>query len=138
MKRFLYVLVQCTWGLPQTLAGAVIYLLYGRGERQSFHGAAATFWKHRSSVSLGAFVFVAGSPYEARERTLVHEYGHTIQSLFLGPLYLFVIGLPSILWAGLPVFEKRRRAKGISYYSLYTERWANYLGENVTGEKSME
>lgn len=40
-------------------------------------------------------------------------YGHTIQSLILGPLYL-------------------------SYFSFFTEKWANYLGEQVTGEKSME
>jgi len=32
---------------------------------------------------------------EIEQRTLVHEYGHTIQSIILGPLYLLIIGIPS-------------------------------------------
>ena len=43
----------------------------------------------------------------------------------LGPLYLIIIGIPSISWAGLrrliPTLKK------INYYSLYTESWANKL-----------
>ena len=31
-----------------------------------------------------------------------------------------------------------RKTEGISYFSFFTERWANYLGERVTGQKSME
>ena len=55
----------------------------------------------------------------------MHEYGHSIQSKILGPLYLLVIGLPSIIWAGL--FEKYRNKHKISYYSFFTEKWANKL-----------
>lgn len=149
MKRFLYVLLQFTWGAPQSLVGAVLYLLHGRDEHLNFHGAAATMWGHRSSVSLGAFVFAAKETYfnekvnrehsqkELNQRLLVHEYGHTIQSLILGPLYLIVIGMPSLLWAGLPICAKMRRDKGISYYSLYTEKWADSLGEAVTKQFSL-
>lgn len=149
MKYFLYVLLQCTWGAPQSLVGAVMFLFHKRSEHLNFHGAAATLWERRSSVSLGAFVFASKEPYvneringeysrkELTERLLVHEYGHTIQSLILGPLYLVVIGLPSLLWAGLPICAKKRRDKGISYYSLYTEKWANSLGETVTKRCSM-
>jgi len=53
-------------------------------------------------------------------RVLQHEHGHTIQSKILGPFYLFVIGLPSIIWAGL--FNKYREKNNVSYYSLYTEK----------------
>lgn len=149
MKRYLYVLLQCTWGAPQSLVGAVLYLLHWRSQHLNFHGAAATLWEYRSSVSLGVFVFAAKETYfnekinrehsqkELTERLLVHEYGHTIQSLILGPLYLIVIGLPSLLWAGLPIFAKKRRDRGISYYSLYTEKWADSLGEAVTRKPSL-
>jgi len=57
--------------------------------------------------------------------------GHTVQSVILGPLFLPVIGLPSLLWAGLPVFRKYRERRSVSYYWLYTERWANFLGERT-------
>lgn len=62
--------------------------------------------------------------FRATERILKHEIGHTKQSLYLGPLYLIVIGLPSIVWA----FIQSRWMKDCDYYSFYTEKWANRLG----------
>lgn len=50
--------------------------------------------------------------------------GHAKQSRLLGPLYLIVIGLPSILWAGIHGKVAPRK----SYYWFYTERWADRLG----------
>ena len=96
------------------------------------------------------FVFVTSEPYfyeklksdytkdELSHRLLVHEYGHTIQSLILGPLYLIVIGIPSTLWGFLPYTNRMRREKKISYFSFFTERWANELGERATNQKSMD
>ena len=115
----------------------------------SVHGAVITEWNDKSSVSLGMFVFVTKEPYfynklkdgytkdELSRRLLVHEYGHTIQSLILGPLYLIVIGIPSTLWGFLPNLHKKRKDDQISYFSFFTEDWANRLGEKVTGEMSM-
>ena len=56
-----------------------------------------------------------------------HEYGHTIQSLILGPLYLPIVGIPSLIWS---VYYRRkcRRFPALQYYSFYTERWADRLG----------
>jgi hypothetical protein len=79
-------------------------------------------------MSLGRFLFLHESYRPGDRALLAHEYGHTIQSLILGPLYLFVIGLPSLLWAGLPVFQRRRHDRHVSYYSFYPEKWANALG----------
>lgn len=67
---------------------------------------------------------------------LVHEYGHTIQSMILGPLYLFVIGIPSCIWAFTPYFQKLRSKGKYSYYDFYPEKWANYLGSKVTGQSA--
>ena len=52
-----------------------------------------------------------------------HEYGHCRQSRILGPFYLLVIGLPSLLWA---LWWTPGRSVG--YYSFYTERLADRLG----------
>lgn len=148
MKRALYLIWQCTWGVLQSAAGACVLLLHIRNRHYCFHGAVITEWKYGSSVSLGMFIFITDDPCypklkneytkaELSEKLLVHEYGHTIQSLILGPLYLFVIGIPSILWAGLPLFIKKRNEKCISYYAFYTERWADRLGEKVTKLRSI-
>ena len=63
------------------------------------------------------------------EELIKHEYGHTIQSKYLGWLYLPVIALPSLIWAGF--FGWYREDNGIDYYDFYTEKWANKLGEKV-------
>lgn len=146
----LYRIIQCTWGLLQTLLGAVVFLTNRNAPHFSYHGAIVTRWNKPSSVSLGLFVFVTAEPYfypklsgqytkdELNRRLLVHEYGHTVQSLILGPLYLIAMGIPSTLWGFLPACAKRRRDRQLSYFSFFTERWANRLGEAVTGERSME
>lgn len=150
MSVFLYRLWQCTWGFVQTLLGLCVFLGNWNAKHYSYHGAIITQWDDKSSVSLGMFVFVTSEPYfyeklkaeyskeELSRRLLVHEYGHTIQSMILGPLYLIVMGIPSTLWGFLPSLNRKRREKQISYFSFFTEKWANTLGEKVTGEKSME
>lgn len=128
MKRFFFVLAQLIWGLPQTLLGAILFLIHIRKPHRLYHGAVCTAWGRRGGLSLGLFLFAADDP-----GITVHEYGHAVQSLIWGPLYLPVVGLPSLLWANLSPC-KRRRAKGRSYYSVWPETQANLLGRRFTGE----
>lgn len=147
MNSFLFYLLQFTWGIPQNLLGFLLFLLVPKKDVRRFHRAVACTWKKKGSLSLGMFLFLSDAVPSKKHlpdqentilsRLTVHEYGHSIQSIILGPLYLPVIGLPSFLWAELPALRKRRRKSGISYFSLYTERWANALGEKVTGSPSM-
>lgn len=142
----LCLLLQCTWGFFQTAAGAAVFLRFRHCPHFLFHGAVATVYPLYSSLSLGPFIFLSDKPPRDRSgqipdqdiprRMLVHEYGHTVQSLILGPLYLPVAGLPSVLWAQLPSCQRKWRGKA-SYFSFVTERTANFLGEKATGEPSM-
>ena len=147
MKIYLYRICQCTWGILQTLLGLMLFLIHYKCKHYSYHGAIVTEWNSNTSISLGLFVFVSAKPFfvkkfegqiceeELSKRLLVHEYGHTIQSLILGPLYLILMGIPSTLWGFL--FGKKRKEQQIPYGAFFTEKWANYLGERVTGEKSI-
>ncbi len=149
IKTILYLFFQCTWGILQSLLGFLLFLCHLYSPHKQYHGAIVTYWSKKSSISLGCFIFVTNRPYfydklkdecsqnELSNRLLVHEYGHTIQSLILGPLYLIVMGIPSTLWGFLPCCAKKRK-QGISYFSFFTESWANKLGETVTKEASME
>ena len=147
---YLYRLLQWTWGLPQTLAGAILFVLSRDCEHYTYKGAIVTAWNSKSSLSLGMFLFVSDDPfcyypehqkeYDAERFSrmlMIHEYGHSIQSLIFGPLYIFAIGIPSIAWSFLPVFVRKREHNKISYFSAYPERWANKLGEKVSGEPSI-
>lgn len=146
MKKLLYLLIQCTWGLLQTAAGAAVFLRFRSCPHFRFRSAVVTVYPLYSSLSLGPFIFLTDKPPrdcggqipypDIPRRLLVHEYGHTVQSLLLGPLYLPVVGLPSVLWAQLP-FCRRKWLGKASYFSFITERTANFLGEKITGEPSM-
>ena len=148
MKKIIYCIAQCTWGILQTMLGFVVFLMHYNNKHFCYHGAIITVWEPKTSVSLGLFVFVTSEPYFAKKyegeisaeelskRLLVHEYGHTIQSLILGPLYLIVIGISSTLWGFLG--GKKRRDEQVPYGAFFTEKWANQLGEQVTGEKSID
>lgn len=151
LKALAYAIWQLIWGFPQTLAGACVCAACAARPHFRYHGAIVTVWSLFAGLSLGPFIFINAWPGEfdeqrcieplpgvfVDERLLVHEYGHTVQSLVLGPAYLLVIGLPSLAWMKAPRLARKRREAGMSYYSFYTERWANSLGERVLGRPSM-
>ena len=102
------------WQLPQNLLGLFLTLF---SKRVGNHYV----WPIGGSVSLGRYVIVSRW---AGDFTFKHEQGHQKQSLYLGWLYLVVIGLPSFIWATLKTVGL---FKDVSYFSFYTEKWANKL-----------
>ena len=135
MDERVALVIHATWGFPQTLLGAASAFAFGRrNNRYLFRSALVTEWKIARGLSLGPFIFV---PQRSPRRLVVHEYGHSIQALILGPLYIPIILIPSLLWAGLPVLERRRGRRGITYYAFFTEHWANKLAEHYCHEPSM-
>lgn len=136
VRYLLYILIQCTWGAMQTLLGLILFIRFKNCEHSFYHGCIKTDYNSSYSVSLGVFIFVSNKyEHEESKRITLHEYGHTIQSLILGPLYLIVIGLTSFAWCRLPYFQKMREEKNMSYYSLWVEKWANKLGEKFMGKE---
>lgn len=107
------------WQLPQNVLGFLAAQALG-AERQD-DGTWAHGRRGLSSVSLGNYIILR-TPCADRERTLMHERGHQRQSLYLGWLYLPLIGLPSAAGNVL------HRAFDFDYYAQPWERWANRLG----------
>ena len=136
--KFLYYLVQFSWGILQNLGGFLWFLRYLTKPHSLYHGAIVTrvHRRHfRGGWTLGCFIFLTDLPPEAEHDILIHEYGHTIQSLILGPVWSLSIGLPSMLWCNLPVFIRLRRKRRIPYSRLYCEGWANRLGEKTLHDR---
>lgn len=115
------------WQILQNLAGLIYFPFAGVSFKEKIGDVFVFETKSTNgSVSLGNFVFI--SKYTINyEKTLKHELGHTIQSKYLGPLYLLVIGLPSISWVAVRMMSKTLRKK--DYYSFYTEAWAEELSK---------
>ena len=108
------------WELPQNLCGIIFKAII---KIESF-GSVKDVTYYVSSqmsggVTLGEYIFLSESASK-RELTRYHEYGHVRQSRYLGWFYLIVIGLPSIIRAGLNLYK--------DYYNFYTESWADKLG----------
>ena len=134
MKILLKILLQWTWGILQNIAGAVVFLLNARRPHRLYRDAFVTEWKLKdASMGLGMFIFM-GTDDKDDEEILAHEYGHTVQSLILGPLYLPVIGLPSLVWANFRPIRNIRKRKNIGYFSFYPERWANRIAMKKVGK----
>lgn len=121
MRRFINILLWA-WQAPQNVVGLVFRLIYGRPTARYRGVDVVVSSRFPGGISLGRTIVVK-RPYSDNPDTWDHEYGHTRQSLYLGPLYLLVIGIPSLMWAWW-----HRTHKDRSYYWFYTEKWADCLG----------
>lgn len=120
------------WQLPQNLVGLILILweVVVRDRvfrREEYNGTLYLYLiGFPGAISLGQFVLL-NINYLEDEWTKAHEFGHAKQSMILGPLYLFVIGIPSLVHAAF-FFDYKNIKK---YYEFYTERWADKLGRVV-------
>jgi hypothetical protein len=121
--KIIFKIIAFVWELPQTILAYFLYLFYKKDicangiEKQNhlFYINNNVF----SGISLGRFIFL-NIRYLKDKKTTYHEKGHSIQSLILGPFYLLVIGIPSLIHSLFNHNEK-------TYYNFYTEKWADKL-----------
>lgn len=118
------------WCFPQNLLGA-LFVLFVRAKKINEYKECLVYKfksKFFSGSSLGNFIILEEVYFRRKkelEKTIKHEYGHFLQGCILGPLYLFIIGIPSVLNNLLA----RKNAKiSLDYYHRYPEAWANKLG----------
>lgn len=122
------------WELPQNIIGAFLFIFFGVFSDSVIFDEDDSLEMYspmmRGVISLGVFQIYAdkylGNRAKYVELVREHEDGHRRQSKMLGPLYLIIIGLPSLIWATL--HSTVRRLGTVDYYSFYTERWADRLG----------
>ena len=58
IKYLPYIILQWTWGIIQTFAGLIMFLISVREKHTFYKGAIATFWKRPFGISLGMFIFI--------------------------------------------------------------------------------
>ena len=121
------------WQLPQHLLAIIIYLILIISKKivaiDNFL-SSKVYWANISwGVSLGNYIFLGGAYSDGV--TVKHEYGHSIQSKIFGPLYLLIIGLPSITMNILSVILFYRGNKKFykNYYNRWPESQADKLGK---------
>lgn len=107
------------WMLPQNLLGLLLRAIYKGNDSVYEDAIVRRSLKMKGGISLGRYIIINQF---CRLKTVKHEWGHCRQSMYLGPLYLLVVGLPSILHAWLCRCEEH------SYYDYWCEKWADKLG----------
>lgn len=108
------------WQLPQNIIALIMLPFIGKLELISYKKFCFAFKaeKMMGGISLGNFAYLDNTLSKKPAIVMHEQEGHTFDSKIFGPLYLFVIGIPSIMWAWLGDDNK-------CYYDFYTERWAN-------------
>ena len=142
----IFILLQCSRGVAQTFVGLIFFLINIKKPHSFYKGCINTKWNTYSGLSMGLFIFTPNEELEDLEKyagnnneslasrcsmITVHEYGHTYQSLILGPFFI-IPGICSILWGRMKRYERLRNEYGVPYAFCWTESWANSLGEKVT------
>ena len=125
------------WQLPQNLIGFIITRFSKKKINYLFNDNSngIIYFNNNffnSGVSLGNYIILDTVYNEnAIQKTANHEHGHQKQSLYLGPLYLLVVGMPS---ATRNVIDRLFHKKWIYkervdwYYGGFPENWADKLG----------
>ena len=139
MKKFINVLKEIglwIWQILQNIGGLIVIAIMGYEKVLTAENGNKVYFSKKMSggISLGKYSIISyyyickcktDDEILALDVTKHEALGHGKQSRWLGPFYLFVIGIPSIVWAGLygAVIPYTRNG----YYRSYTEKWADKL-----------
>lgn len=112
------------WQIPQLITGLLFVsflFIIGECKYVGYYLDAYIFEAPfiRGAISFGPII-VGPKNLVANhtDHLLLHELGHSLQSKYLGPLYLFIIGIPSLISAAtFPALHGTR----------WFETWANRL-----------
>ena len=135
MKNLIIKIILFLWQFPQNILGLIVYAVNIKSIKKIYDSSLNVWYftgKHinNKGVSLGHFIFLDSDSCLTLDR-IRHERGHQKQSLYLGWLYLFAIGLPSATGNIL------HRFIDFDYYAQPWEKWADKLG-GVNRDSSKE
>lgn len=132
----IYMIILVVWELPQMLFGWIFYLITRKAHVQRIVLPSITIITFNKDVNssvafqLGKYIFLGGKYFNSTSEhvlfVLEHEYGHKIQSKYLGPLFLPLIAFPSIIWYSFYTLFNLK----CNYYAPFFESWATHLGRN--------
>lgn len=131
MKIALFYLLQFTWGILMNIIGILVFIpliLTGHLPRRyglSFYIEIGEDW---GGLELGFLFLVCKDP---GTYLLTHEAGHGIQNIIFGPLYPFLVGIPSAVryWYRELKYYKKGLEPKTDYYDIWFEKQASDLGE---------
>lgn len=152
IKKILFIImfwvVSCTWGIIMTTIGAIIIgslnlikvigTWFGKDLKIKTHRNGCSFitevggnW---GGLELGAFALCGNYSENNKDwfaHARKHEFGHAIQHLYMGPLFIFVVEIPSAVryWYKRIMQKKGKKFSNDWYDSIWFEGGATKTGE---------
>ena len=120
IKRTLFYCLSFTWGIIMSLIGLIAVTSIGLFKGfHTYHGRLFTsIGKNWGGVSLGCF-FICSEDCINSEHLKAHECGHGLQSIVFGPLFPFVVAIPSMIFSNY--FTRRVNKEIAALESSVTE-----------------
>jgi len=122
--------VKNLWEFPQFVLGQIYLKKIKTKNSDRFRN----IWIHRASelkdfgISFGRHIILSND--KRGSQLLRHEIGHSIQSLILGPFFLLIVGIPSLLRYRIFLSKEskapNKKEHWINYQRGYPENWANW------------
>lgn len=135
-NKVVYSLFQATYGIVMNVIGFIVFIiltLAGNKPERFGNTVFVRVGHNWGGVTLGCFIFVCDNAVYSLVR---HEYGHTYQNIIFGPLFPFLVGIPSAIrywYREYLVRAKKKKYKDLpDYESIWFEGQATKLGKKYT------
>ena len=128
-RKWLYYLLNCTWGILMTAIGAIALLIMLPFARPSAfcRMACINVGKKWGGISLGLTFIRDTTSWNVLS---CHEYGHSYQNAIFGPFMLFVVTIPSAIryWYRYFKYDRKGKIPPTAYDDIWFERSATEIG----------
>lgn len=97
---WVFYLLSFTWGLPMTLIGLFVALfMLITGHKPTRFGWVWAFELPNVNygLSVGTFMICPKEDTQSNFELKAHEHGHALQNIYFGPLFIFLIAIPSAI-----------------------------------------
>lgn len=133
-QKIFYYVLQFTWNLPMTLFGGILALIaliakcfgvkveFGKFYWVGFAKIGPDYW---GGCDTGLFFL---RDHKSEGDLMSHEWGHTFEGVVLGPLFIFLVAIPSAVRWWIDWFKQKKTGQGIDYNAFWAEDAASACG----------
>ncbi len=130
----LFYILSFTWGFIGSFIGLLMLIPFAitknvRVNRGRLYGVFSKKFGSGWGFEMGCFFFTS---YDCAtdEDLMLHEMGHGLQNICLGPFQLFVVSIPSMIryWYRELHYYRKGKIPPTEYDSIWFEHWATSWG----------
>lgn len=131
LSKKIWWVLSLTWGLFLTLLGlttALILLCCGYKPYRHLYGWVFTVGDNWGGFNMGPITVVSKT---AHSSTLNHEFGHSVQNCYFGPLAIFLVAIPSAIRYWYRTIIVKTGRKQTHELRPYDEAWFEHMATNL-------